>query len=270
MTSRRTRRTAVQAAAFAAAATAITIAACETPHPTAPRPDARPLLTKITAASGEIAITGRPLEEKVREVLAQRYPAVLQARTGHQQRVWLVADSTGAVVQSAWQRPDDSAAAGGVPSLDPSAIATVDVMKLAPGRLGPDSVAVVWIALKAARSSAPFTMRGDGAQVSGDRVTRIGGGATGPTVTVADAVVGRVRLRAATDAASADSTKPTPVFFVDGRETSAEAVHAMAPDGIASVEVLKGQAAIDVYGEKARNGVVRITTKGAGQTARSY
>lgn len=70
-------------------------------------------------------------------------------------------------------------------------------------------------------------------------------------------------------AAAADSARgrwaiPTAtVYMVDGREVPQSEVNNLPQNSIESVNMLKGQAAVDVYGEKGRPGVVEITTKGA-------
>ena len=51
------------------------------------------------------------------------------------------------------------------------------------------------------------------------------------------------------------------LYKVDGKEVSRKDVDKLNPDDIASVNVLKGDAAIKKYGEKAKDGVVEITTK---------
>ena len=52
----------------------------------------------------------------------------------------------------------------------------------------------------------------------------------------------------------------TPVFIVDGFETTAEKVYDMDPYRVASITVLKDAAATAIYGSRASNGVVVITT----------
>ena len=53
-----------------------------------------------------------------------------------------------------------------------------------------------------------------------------------------------------------------PLIFVDGveLETGSEALSSLNPDDIESIEVIKGEAAADLYGERAENGVIRILT----------
>ncbi|MBL7732274.1 MAG: hypothetical protein JNM88_13940 [Chitinophagaceae bacterium] len=54
---------------------------------------------------------------------------------------------------------------------------------------------------------------------------------------------------------------PTPVYVVDGKEVKPAEVNAISPQTIASVNVLKGDKAIAVYGTKGANGVVEINTR---------
>ncbi|WP_224489997.1 M56 family metallopeptidase [Robertkochia flava] len=55
-----------------------------------------------------------------------------------------------------------------------------------------------------------------------------------------------------------------PVMIVDGKETDEDVMRSMDPNTIANVEVLKGEKAIAEYGEKGKNGVVKITTRKSG------
>jgi hypothetical protein len=59
------------------------------------------------------------------------------------------------------------------------------------------------------------------------------------------------------DAASAKQ----PLFVVDGVAMDYEKVRGINPDNISGMEILKDKAAIEKYGEKAKNGVVVIHTK---------
>jgi len=52
-----------------------------------------------------------------------------------------------------------------------------------------------------------------------------------------------------------------PLMFIDGKEASEKSLKDINPDTIEKMEVLKGQQAIDKYGEKGKNGVIMITTK---------
>jgi hypothetical protein len=57
-----------------------------------------------------------------------------------------------------------------------------------------------------------------------------------------------------------DTISPKPLFIVDGKEFNGD-VNSIDANGISSVNVLKGAAAIDKYGDKGKNGVVEITLK---------
>ena len=52
-----------------------------------------------------------------------------------------------------------------------------------------------------------------------------------------------------------------PLFFLNGKEITAEAARRLAPASIASIEVVKGAAASTVYGERGSRGVILITSK---------
>ena len=53
------------------------------------------------------------------------------------------------------------------------------------------------------------------------------------------------------------------VYYVNGKETSKEAVELIDPAKIQSINVLKGNSAEQKYGEKGKNGVIEITTTGS-------
>ncbi len=67
-------------------------------------------------------------------------------------------------------------------------------------------------------------------------------------------------------------TDPDPLFVVDGMPMSASAVGALNPGDIESTEILKDASAAAIYGSRAGNGVVIITTKKgkAGKTSLSF
>lgn len=58
----------------------------------------------------------------------------------------------------------------------------------------------------------------------------------------------------------ADTTKK-PLIILDGREISQAEMQQVSPKTIESINVLKGESAAAKYGEKAKNGVVEITSK---------
>ena len=61
----------------------------------------------------------------------------------------------------------------------------------------------------------------------------------------------------------ANSTVATPLFLLDGKEISAEQARTMDTKIINSIEVVKGPAAIQAFGERARDGAIVITSKSA-------
>ncbi len=52
-----------------------------------------------------------------------------------------------------------------------------------------------------------------------------------------------------------------PIYFIDGKESSKEKLKAINPNDIESINVLKGESAEALYGEKGKNGAIQITTK---------
>ena len=60
---------------------------------------------------------------------------------------------------------------------------------------------------------------------------------------------------------SADFSKNPPLFFLDGVIIDKARMDAIDPKTIASIEVLKDKSATDKYGDKAKNGVILITSK---------
>ncbi|PWI31256.1 hypothetical protein DI383_00855 [Flavobacteriaceae bacterium LYZ1037] len=65
----------------------------------------------------------------------------------------------------------------------------------------------------------------------------------------------------AKDGAVITNNGGTPLFFLDGKEITKEEMEKINPDIIASVNVLKGEKAIEKHGEKAKDGIVEIITK---------
>lgn len=57
-----------------------------------------------------------------------------------------------------------------------------------------------------------------------------------------------------------DQQLPPPTIYVDGKKYEGD-LKAIAPDDIESINVLKGQGAVDKYGEDHKDGVIEITTK---------
>lgn len=55
------------------------------------------------------------------------------------------------------------------------------------------------------------------------------------------------------------------ILFIDGERTDPARMRTLEPGEIVKVEVIKGSAAVEMYGEEAEGGVIRITTRAAGE-----
>jgi beta-lactamase regulating signal transducer with metallopeptidase domain len=53
----------------------------------------------------------------------------------------------------------------------------------------------------------------------------------------------------------------SPLYFIDNTEATSEAVKKLTPKEIESIDIVKGEPAIKEYGPKAKDGVIKITTK---------
>lgn len=60
------------------------------------------------------------------------------------------------------------------------------------------------------------------------------------------------------------SPDKAPLYIIDGKEADAATMKSLDQKLITSVDVIKGQKAIDTYGNKAKNGVVKISTTKSG------
>ncbi|HEX6037519.1 vWA domain-containing protein [Longimicrobium sp.] len=79
-----------------------------------------------------------------------------------------------------------------------------------------------------------------------------------PGVTVAQGTAPSVLLRGTTTVHAPGG--PEPLYVVDGAIVSADALRQLDPARIASIEVVKGAAAASLYGSRAANGVIQVTT----------
>ena len=52
-----------------------------------------------------------------------------------------------------------------------------------------------------------------------------------------------------------------PLIYIDGKKASKKKMNALDPDQIESINVRKGDKAVEEYGKKAADGVIEITTK---------
>ena len=239
----------------ALAAAAVLAAACEIPKPTGPAPTTQIALTSIASADPSIApFAGQHASiDAVRAVITSRMPELLTAPTHREQHVWVVQRADGTIERAAHtdgarglaSTRGSSRAAGRddpvhVASIDPSRIASVEVLRIPPGRVGPDSVRVVWVVYHPANEVATSrTMVPRPAPRVSDVVARV--------VTVTGA-------RAPLDSA---------LVIVDGRVAGRghAALDAVSPDAIDRMDVLNGAVATGRYGDEGRAGVLVITTK---------
>ena len=60
-----------------------------------------------------------------------------------------------------------------------------------------------------------------------------------------------------------------PLFIIDGIQSSSRAILAMNPNDIASISILKDASATSIYGSRAANGVVFVTTKAGSYNAKA-
>jgi TonB-dependent SusC/RagA subfamily outer membrane receptor len=67
--------------------------------------------------------------------------------------------------------------------------------------------------------------------------------------------------------AAREPSAAQPLYVIDGRIQAGDAGRDMDPDRIASVEVVKGPRAVEMYGRAGANGVIVITTKQAAARA---
>ncbi|MGZ8468016.1 MAG: M56 family metallopeptidase [Gemmatirosa sp.] len=272
MTAPRPRHAVRRALPLTAGAALLVAAACELPRPTGPRTEPRIPLTQLTAPVATVDLA--PITDAdVRRVVGEAFPGALTERRGEKQRLWIVQEGTGRISRvmrglvgagaqgeltledaelAVEQRgtyvrgrpsPSGTSTLAGVPA---DQIASVDVRKLAPGRLVPDSAESIWIRLKGAdaltapaAAKAPTRMRApatDRAAVTGTPRT--------------------LKVRAA-----ADTGGRKPLYVVDGVEIDGAPASLPKPDRIEAIDVIKGAAAEREYGARAAAGVIRITTK---------
>ena len=60
-----------------------------------------------------------------------------------------------------------------------------------------------------------------------------------------------------------------PLYIIDGIQSSSRAIMAMSPNDIASISILKDASATSIYGSRAANGVVFVTTKSGSYNAKA-
>ena len=262
MTTPRPRRAVGRALALTAAAMALVAAACELPRPTGPRGAPDVPLARVTAPVAATADASPLMLDDIRAAVVAAFPGADTRARGATQRLWVVQDGSGRVTRvmrglAATSAPGTIAltqaelavdrdggfrrspagddAKGTLAGVSADGIATVDVRKLGPGQLTPDSTELIWIRLK-------------GADVADARA-------------VPPARLPRQRPTTLSVRAPGDTSGPKPLYLVDGVEVDGAPASLPKPDRIATIDVLKGAAAELEYGARGAHGVIRITTK---------
>ena len=135
--------------------------------------------------------------------------------------------------------------------------------------IGLDEIVVTGVSGATAKAKVPFVVDQIGAQdlpaPSVDPITAIQGKVAGATIYSGSGRPGEsptVLLRGATSI-NAFGRSQEPLFLVDGVIIGADMIDINSGD-IESIEVIKGSAAASLYGSRAANGVVQITTKRGG------
>lgn len=84
-------------------------------------------------------------------------------------------------------------------------------------------------------------------------------GEVGKSSTGSASNAGSITVRGRTNLGS-----PSPMFIIDGIPATSAEFSALSPNDIASMSVLKDAASASLYGSRAANGVILVTTKGGG------
>lgn len=307
----RPRHPILQGAALAGAAALLVLAACEMPQPTAVvMPEQAVPLERIRSTSAALAPERGVTMDQVREVVRATMPELLERSSGEPVMLWVVADAEGGVLRVERQRlrrpgPVESVTADAAASaasreravvgvlrreragdgdaatftagIDPDVIASVEILKLAAGRVTVDSANVVWVRLKPGavldkepagavgrvrmRQAAPATAAQlEETVVRGEaRERRTSDAIVAVRAAGADRDSGRTHVRVALGTGEG----PQPLFVIDGVLVPSDdaRLRELPPEEIASIEVVKGAAAERLYGAEGRNGAVHITTK---------
>lgn len=235
MTSFHARHARVRIALLSCGTLACVAVACELPRPMSPRAavesvarvtpgDASAQPSDLTAAGVRAAVDG---PTRVR----------LDARVGRTRTLYIV-DSSGQVMRTRLAVRGEASSDAGPPLLRSASIAEVQIHMFAPGALGPDSVAVVWIRLVPARV-----------------------GSAG--VTVAAATTPAAPRMVVHGAAKPATTRDSMLVVIDGRVAGrgSGVYEAIPVDSIQSIDVLKGVPAAAKYGDAGRAGVIVVTRK---------
>jgi hypothetical protein len=188
MTSPRVRHPRLRAAALGAAAAGLLLAACDVSTPAGPAPaDVRRVYAADGAAEGL-----QPSELTPRAAVERYYPDVLTAGAGENALLTFVVSAEGRIVEhrrATLAPPSAAPGRGGMTvmpapdlGLAPETIHSIDVLKMAAGRMGPDPVSILWVrqgeagALRAA-GAGPQAPAFEGLRATTDQPMRAAGGA---------------------------------------------------------------------------------------------
>lgn len=185
--------------------------------------------------------------EEVREALAELYPEDAR-RLGIEGRAVLLlfVDTDGRVQRIRIQESSDH------PDLDRAAMQVAAEMEFEPARQDDEPLGV-WI-------SQPVQFR---AASAADSEGRDASAETRPLRLQDGSMELRGQIQVRTDADGADAERPLVIVdgVIQGRDVDLEEMNAL---DVESIEIVKGPAAEELYGERGADGVIHITTKDAG------
>lgn len=101
-----------------------------------------------------------------------------------------------------------------------------------------------------------FTERSDKLEIKDPKVAKT---SSDPSITMTDINVAKIVL---------DEKGDKPLIFLDGKEIKSDQLNNIPENSFGSMEVFKGESAIALYGDRAKNGVLVITTKKDGESSK--
>ncbi len=211
MTMPRPRHPRLLGGALAVSAVALTLVACEMPRPTEVAPVAEIPLASIRSETGFEA-TERVTVERVRQLVLAEHPEYLENRTGQQRVLYVIMDSRDSLVELRMEEGNRAEKGASLLSVAPDRIASIEVLKLRPGQLLPDSTGVIWLTLKAEGADAAQGTATNPAGTSTIRVLGVKDGESG-----AISVVGRPIAGTTDSTAASDRRGMAPLRVVSGR-----------------------------------------------------
>lgn len=279
MTRGRVRNRMMKAVLAAAAAAGLLAVACETPTP--PREDGEAGAEAPASASGpasrdpEARPTFIPYDvppklqnmDDVRRALRDEYPPELrEAGIGGTVTLWLYLDEDGVVRKTLVQAGADEEA------LDDAARAVVEEMRFSPA-LNRDAPTAVWVQQKITFEPDEDGVTRPDAAPAATREADVSPGAEGGRFRLDQALVEGTLERPAEDGEAGGRYRirlnagrsAEPLVVVDGVIRTDPDLRALRTLDIEKIDVVRGKEALALYGERARNGLVQITTKSEGK-----